>query len=126
MKSNVATTSSEIPALRAGGDGLSRKPEEIEALCQAAYQTGYASGKKMGYRQGYKAGYANGRKQNNGSTPATRTSVISGGIRTSQQLLLGLPCTNCGAYFYSDEAQCPRCGTPRYRNPREADPVRRL
>jgi len=114
MKSSIATTGSDLPMLRSDrGESLSRKPEELEALCQAAYQTGFTSGRKIGYRQGYKAGYANGRKQDNGGILVKKTGTRNGGIRPSQRLLLGLPCTNCGAYFYSDEVQCPRCETPR-------------
>ncbi len=83
-------------------------PAEFGALYQAGYEAGLASGREAGYRQGYEAGYTEGR-----GAAAIAASASGSAPRRSRQSLFGLPCANCGCFFYSDETQCPRCKTPR-------------
>ncbi len=108
-------------------DEVSSLPEEFGGMYRACYEAGHVSGWETGYRQGYEAGFGDGRRQgDNGSTTAAaavenrvRNSKVgngeagngAGGMRKAR--LLGLPCTNCGTWFFSDEARCPRCQTPR-------------
>ncbi len=108
-------------------DELRSLPEEFGGMYRACYEAGHVSGWESGFRQGYEAGFGDGRRQgDNGSTTAAaavenrvRNSKVgngeagngAGGMRKAR--LLGLPCTNCGTWFFSDEARCPRCQTPR-------------
>jgi hypothetical protein len=97
------------------GDVLSHMPEQFGALYQSAYEAGY----RQGFRDGYKDG-TEVRKNDSGHAAiragANRTNVEE----NSGPRLLGLPCTNCGCFFYSDLSQCPRCQTPKVR--RMAEP----
>jgi hypothetical protein len=89
-------------------DVLNQMPEQFGALYQSAYEDGY--------RQGFRDGFTDGaevRKKDNG-----RAAISPGARRTNAEensgpRLLGLPCTNCGCFFYSDLSQCPRCQTPK-------------
>ena len=103
-------------------DELSALPEEFSGMYRACYEAGHVSGWEAGFRQGYEAGFGDGRRQgDNGSTaaPAAVENIVgnsevgnnASGMRKPR--LFGLPCANCGSFFYSDEAQCPRCQTPR-------------
>ena len=108
-------------------DELRSLPEEFGGMYRACYEAGHGSGWESGFRQGYEAGFGDGRRQgDNGSTAAAAAvencvgnSKIgngeagngAGGMRKAR--LLGLPCTNCGTWLFSDEARCPRCQTPR-------------
>jgi hypothetical protein len=102
-----------IPTGR-NGDVLSHMPEQFGALYQSAYEAGY--------RQGFRDGYTDRnevRKDDSGS------AAVSAGARTNAEensgpRLLGLPCTNCGCFFYSDLSQCPGCKSPKVR--RTAEP----
>ena len=94
----------------------------------------FRSGWEAGFRRGYEAGFGDGRRQgDNGSTaaPAAVENIIeNGGAGNSgagnseagngangrrKARLFGLPCTNCRKWFFSDEACCPRCQTPRVK-----------
>jgi hypothetical protein len=113
-------------------DELSSLPEEFGGMYRACYEAGHASGWEAGFRQGYQAGFGDGRRPgDNGSTAAPaaventagNSEVGSGEVRNGEAgngvsgmrkpRLFGLPCTKCGAWFFSDEARCPRCQTPR-------------
>ncbi len=88
------------------GDLLNHMPEQFGALYLAAYEAGY--------RQGFRDGYTEAR------TNASGSNGFSAGARTNAEensgpRLLGLPCTNCGCFFYGDLSQCPRCKTPKVR-----------
>jgi ribosomal protein L37E len=106
-------------------DELSSLPAEFGGMYRACYEAGYASGKEAGYRQGYQAGFEDGRGQGNGSPS---TAAVENAARTSEvgksdvensapgmrkPRLFHLPCTKCGKWFFSDEARCPHCQTPR-------------
>ena len=108
-------------------DELRSLPEEFGGMYRACYEAGHVSGWESGFRQGYEAGFGDGRRQgDNGST--TAAAAVENRVRNSKvgngeagngasgkrkARLLGLPCTNCGTWFFSDEARCPRCQTPR-------------
>ena len=106
-------------------DELRSLPGEFGGMYRACYEAGHVSGWESGFRQGYEAGFGFGRRQgDNGSTAAAvenrvgnnevRNGEAGGGASgMSKARLLGLPCTNCGRWFFSDEARCPRCQTPR-------------
>ena len=103
-------------------DELSSLPEEFGGMYRACYEAGHVSGWETGYRQGYEAGFGDGRRQGDaGSTaaPAAVENMIENGEAGDgasgmrKVRLFGLPCTNCGKWFFSDEACCPRCQTPR-------------
>ena len=108
-------------------DELSSLPEEFGGMYRACYEAGHVSGWEAGYRQGYEAGFGDGRRQgDNGSTaaPAAVENMVgnsevgngepgNGANGRRKARLFGLPCTNCGKWFFSDEALCPRCATPR-------------
>ena len=112
-------------------DKHSALPEELGGMYRACYEAGHVSGWEAGFRQGYEAGFEGGRRQGDvGSTAAAaavensagKSEVGNGeagngvsGVRKPR--LFGLPCTKCGAWFFSDEAGCPRCQTPRARVP---------
>ena len=89
------------------GDAPNHMPKQFGTLYLSAYEAGY--------RQGFRDGFADGnevRKNNSGG------AAVSAGARTNAEensgpRLLGLPCTNCGCFFYSDLSQCPRCKTPK-------------
>lgn len=97
-----------------------------EALHQAAYEVGYARGHEAGFRTGYQEGLKDKEREsreqgsgNTGSEGAERQGARgqAAGEQESERApgprLIGLPCTHCGAYFFSDEARCPRCKTAR-------------
>ncbi len=93
-----------------------------ESLHQAAYEAGYARGHEAGFQTGYKEGFADGLKSVAGA-PATAAAQEPGneadngadrGTGSHEgRRLFGLPCVQCGVWFFSDEAQCPRCKTAR-------------
>ena len=109
MANHDTTTGLEkvIPSSR-NDDLLNHMPEQFGALYLSAYEAGY--------RQGFRDGYIDGtevRKNDSG-----RAAISAGNSRTNAEensgpRLLGLPCTNCGCFFYGDLSQCPRCKTPK-------------
>jgi hypothetical protein len=78
----------------------------------ACYEAGFAGGQETGYRQGYQAGLTDGRRHGGGSTAAP-AAVENNAIGIRKARLFGLPCSRCGRWFFSDEARCPCCQTPR-------------
>jgi hypothetical protein len=72
------------------------------------------SGSETGFAQGFEAGFLAGRKaaekEDNRGLELIATAVQK---TVFARRLFGLPCTNCGAWFYSDETHCPRCRTPK-------------
>lgn len=110
-------------------DELSALPEEFGGMYRASYEAGHVSAWEVGYRQGYEAGFGDGRRQGeNGSTAAPAAVENNAGNREvgngeagngangmRKVRLFGLPCTNCRKWFFSDEACCPRCATPRVK-----------
>jgi hypothetical protein len=96
------------------GDVLRHMPERFGALYQSAYEAGY--------RQGFRDGYTDGTevRKNDSGGAAVSAGAGANAEENSGPRLLGLPCTNCGCFFYSDLSQCPRCKTPKVR--RTAEP----
>lgn len=99
-------------------NGLNRRPKQSDDSYQSAYEAGLASGREAGYRQGYRAGFQDGYKLRNplSETAATpdKTPVESNKtVAKSVTRLRGLPCAHCGRTTYSDELECPSCGTPK-------------
>jgi hypothetical protein len=87
---------------------------------QSAYEAGLASGKEAGYRLGYREGFSDcSGLRNPASGAATKSHSSTGSSKEAVDncaiRLRGLPCANCGCVSYSDEAQCPRCMTPKAR-----------
>jgi len=92
------------------GDVMTHMPEQFGTLYQSAYEAGY----RQGFRDGFTDGAEVRQKDN------SRAAISTGARRTNAEensgpRLLGLPCTNCGCFFYSDLSQCPRCQTPKVR-----------
>ena len=101
-----------------GGPQLLDKDSRYQnSLHDAAYEAGYARGHEAGFQTGYKEGFKDRDKAlgTREKGPGTREQG-TGNERAPGPRLLGLPCANCGAFFYSDEAHCPRCKTARARN----------
>jgi hypothetical protein len=78
----------------------------------------YARGREAGYQTGYKEGIADGLTSAAGASATATASEPGNGADNGTgnhrgRRLLGLPCVKCGAWFFSDEAQCPRCKTVR-------------
>ena len=78
----------------------------------------YARGREAGYQTGYKEGIADGLTSAAGASATATASEPGNGADNGTgnhrgRRLLGLPCVKCGAWFFSDEAQCPRCKTAR-------------
>jgi hypothetical protein len=103
-------------------DELSALPEEFSGMYRACYEAGHGSGWEMGFRQGYQAGFGDGRRQGDiGGTaaPAAVENIVGNSeVRNSasgmrKPRLFGLPCAKCRRWFFSDEARCPGCQTPR-------------
>jgi hypothetical protein len=106
-------------------DEIRSLPEEFGGMYRACYDAGHGSGWEAGFRQGYEAGFGDGRRQGDSTSAAAAVENCVGnskigdgeagngasGMRKAR--LLGLPCTNCDRWFFSDEARCPRCQTPR-------------
>jgi hypothetical protein len=101
---------------------LHRVSPDGDSPHQVAYEAGYARGHEAGFQTGYREGFADGLKSATG-VPAAATVQEPGneadnradngtGSREKRRLF-GLPCVKCGFWFFSDEAQCPRCNTPR-------------
>jgi hypothetical protein len=95
------------------GDALSCMPKQFAGLYQLAYEAGYRQGLRDGYTDRNEV-----RKDDSGG------AAVSAGVKTNAEEnsgpLLGLPCTNCGCFFYSDLSQCPCCKAPKAR--RTAEP----
>jgi hypothetical protein len=90
------------------------------------YEAGLASAREASYRQGFQDGFSAGYNQRNGSAavPLVTQGTLIKAEQNSGPRLLGLPCSNCGRFFYSDEAQCPQCKTPKTRkSPEPSDPT---
>jgi hypothetical protein len=117
-------------------DELSSLPEEFRGMYRACYEAGHVSGWEAGFRQGYEAGFGDGRRQGDAGSTAAAAAVENsagnsevgnaeagngeagnGASGTRKPRLFGLPCTKCGTWFFSDEARCPRCQTPRAKAP---------
>jgi HSP20 family molecular chaperone IbpA len=94
-----------------------------EYTYQSAYEARWASGTIAGYPRGYREGYSDGFKLGNlvnmaaaapdTSTVATSPAAPEKAAANCKVRLRRLPCENCGGCLYSDESQCPRCGTPK-------------
>jgi hypothetical protein len=119
MDSTEAASVSEIfePQNSNGnGNGNIHTLKPREDAYQAAYEAGLAIGKEAGYRRGYREGFSDCLKLSNpGRGPVNAPQVSNGTSKKTASLgvrrLRGLPCANCGAASYVDEAQCPSCGT---------------
>jgi flagellar biosynthesis/type III secretory pathway protein FliH len=100
-------------------------PKRSEDSSQSTYEAGLASGREAGYQQGYREGFWDGCNLRNpvqemAATPDKSTVGSKKTRAKSMTRLRGLPCANCGRSTYSDELECPGCGTPKARNQREA------
>jgi hypothetical protein len=80
---------------RHNGNGHHDMPEDSRMLYEAGFEAGY--------RQGFEAGLAQARLH----TVETVSKPVAA-KPSAKHLFLGLPCSTCGAYFYTDE-ECPRC-----------------
>jgi hypothetical protein len=119
MDTNEAIAVSEMVDRQPNNDNghiLTLKRRDVSY--QSAYEAGLASGKEVGYQRGYREGFSDGCKLGNPASGTTATADMpiavskkSADKRASR--LRGLPCANCGCASYSDEAQCPCCGTPK-------------
>jgi hypothetical protein len=95
--------------------------KQPEDSYHSAFEAGLARGKEAGYRLGYREGFSDGSELRNPASGAAVTSHASKGapketVGNCAIRLRGLPCANCGCVSYSDEVQCPRCGTPKSRS----------
>lgn len=105
-----------VDVIHGNQDELSTLTAEFERIYRAGYEAGYASGKEAGFRQGYEAGFGSGRRQGDAGSTAAAAAVENtprNHTGTGKARLFGLPCTKCGRWFFSDEASCPSCHTPR-------------
>lgn len=73
--------------------------------------------REAGYREGYRAGFLDGYELANAAGAASAPHIAATasqkeGLKNVTRLR-GLPCTNCGRFFYSDEVRCPGCGTAK-------------
>jgi len=87
---------------------------------QSTYEAGLASGREADYRQGYREGFLDGYKLRNpvrGPAATLDKSAVGSNKTTAKSVirLRGLPCANCGQSSYTDELDCPGCGTPKAR-----------
>ena len=94
-------------------DDLNALPEEFGGMYRACYEAGHSNGWEAGFRQGYQAGFGDGRRQGDVGSTAAPAAVENTATSTRKPRLLGLPCTKCRRWFFSDEARCPGCQTPR-------------
>src|ERR1700740_609689 len=99
-------------------NGHSHGPKHSDDAHQSAYEAGLTSGREVGYRQGYRAGFLAGYKLKNpvpatAATPDKTTVESNKTVGKSVTRLRGLPCAHCGRTTYSDELECPSCGTPK-------------
>ena len=120
MNTTEAASVSQLldqPLTNGNGNVHTLKARE-DSLFQSAYQAGLAAGLEAGYRRGYREGFSDGRKLDNVAHGATTAQSLATGLAkrnsaTRETRLRGLPCANCGCASYSDEAQCPGCGTSK-------------
>ena len=92
----------------AEGDQDSLQPVQDSVLVRS---------REAGYREGYRAGFLDGYELANaaGAALAPHIGAIAShkeGLKNVTRLR-GLPCTNCGRFFYSDEMRCPGCGAAK-------------
>jgi rubrerythrin len=78
--------------------------DAVNAVFQAAFEVGFNKGLEAGPKEVRQAA-ALYRAAEHSAAPSAQPA--------QRRSLLGLPCPNCGCYFYSDETQCPRCKHPR-------------
>src|SRR5882724_11900279 len=88
------------------GDGASTMPEAFGGMYQTGYDEGCASGKEAGFRRGFEEGYAAAHKRSDDAAVMSTAEAAPAPKRGPRRLLVGLPCTNCGAYFDRDETHC--------------------
>src|SRR5438552_1183828 len=91
------------------GDDGSAMPEAFGGMYQAGYDEGYASGKEAGFRRGFEEGYAAAHQREDDAAVISSAAGAPAPKRGPRRLLVGLPCTNCGAYFDRDETHCTAC-----------------
>ena len=99
------------------GDGASTMPEHFAGMYQTGYDEGYASDKEAGFRKGFEEGYAAAHKSPDGAALMSTAEAAPAPKRGLRRLLVGLPCTNCGAYFDRHETHCTACKFPQGRTP---------
>lgn len=108
------------------GHGPKSTLDNIAVLYTEGYEAGLAKGRESGFRTGYEEGFVDGLKSTTGASATPTASQPANGAGNGANngadngtgnhagpRLLGRPCVKCGAFFYSDETQCPRCNTPR-------------
>ena len=113
------------------GNGRIDTLQQREDAYRAAYEAGFASGKEAGYRRGYRDGFSDCYKLTNpapnaAARPVRSTSASGASKKTAENRtsrLRGLPCANCGCSSFSDEVQCPRCGTHKMSAVGEQSPA---
>jgi len=99
------------------GDGATTMPEAFGGMYQTGYNDGYTSGQESGFRKGFEEGYAAAHKGPNGAAVMSTAEAAPAPKRGPRRLLVGLPCTNCGAYFDRNETHCTACKAPNKRTP---------
>jgi hypothetical protein len=91
--------------------------DEIDCVYREGFEAGFNAGREAGFEKGFDRGFQAGRKAaEQGPTAASDKASSPGPIEkdvSHPRRLLGLPCDKCGAWFYSDEALCPRCKSPK-------------
>jgi ribosomal protein L37E len=105
--------------------GRDHETKHSDDAYQSAYEAGLASGREAGYRQGYRVGFLDGYKLENparttAATPDKTTVESNKAVAKTVTRLRGLPCARCGRTTYSDELECPSCGTPKAHPIRES------
>ena len=84
---------------------------ESNALYQAGFEDGFAAGMEVGYRKGLDAASSPAHQQTPDPSPQPLAAP-----EPVKRALIGLPCPDCGAYFFTDE-KCPRCHPVRAAKP---------
>ena len=112
MAANNITTidSRKITAPLRTGDNLAIVPgakTDIGTVYQAGFEAGYVIGHEAGMKEARAAAAAV-------MCAVQKNAAASAQPRVDpDRFLLGLPCRSCGAYFGSDQVNCPACKTPR-------------
>lgn len=118
----VAPERIPLPHSENGNARVHQQGQDAEAT-PSQNESGLDSGKDRWFQQGYRAGYLDGlvhglKQTDTGlagtvANTADRHSPPSKKARDHRELRLrGLPCAVCGCSSYTDEKQCPCCGTP--------------
>lgn len=114
---NAVRKSAEVCAEQQ--DGHVHALEGDQDSLQSVHDSILVRNREAGYREGYRAGFLDGYELANagGAAPTAHIAATTSqkeGLKNVARLR-GLPCVNCGRFFYSDEVRCPGCGTAKIR-----------